>query len=151
MSAYRKIVCATRGGKASKRTEERAIEIAKATGSKLIFLHVVNTDLDFLKSSTGKIVIDTVLDDLRECGRLILSMAQDRAAKTGVGAKVEMVEGIISEQIEDFLKKRKDINLLVMGCTSEEGESTVGKAIELAEKLRNDLGIDVLLIENRLT
>lgn len=148
MSAYRKIACATRGGKASKRTEERAIEIAKATASKLIFLHVVNTDLDFLKSSTGKIVIDSVLDDLRECGRLILSMAQDRAAKTGVSAKVEIVEGIISEQIEDFLKKRKDINLLVMGCTVEEGESTVGKAIELAEKLRNDLGIDVLLIEN---
>jgi len=148
MNAYRKIVCATRGGKASKRTEERAIEIAKITGSKLIFLHVVNTDLDFLKSSTGKIVIDTVLDDLRECGRLILSMAQDKATKTGVSAKVEMVEGIISEQIEDFLKKHKDINLLVMGCTTEEGKSSVGKARELAERIRKDLGIDVLLLED---
>ncbi|GAG61564.1 unnamed protein product [marine sediment metagenome] len=57
MGAYRKIVCATRGGKASKKTEERAIEIAKATNAKLTFIHVVNTDLDFLKSSTGKLVV----------------------------------------------------------------------------------------------
>jgi len=148
MSAYRKIICATRGGKTSKKTEERAIEIAKATGARLTFLHVVNTDLDFLKSSTGKLVLDTVQDDLRECGRLILSMAQDRAKKAGINAKSEIREGVISNQIEEFLRKRKDINLLVMGCTTEEGESSVGKARELADKIREDFGIDVLLIEN---
>lgn len=148
MGAYRKIICATRGGMASKITEERAIEIAKATNAKLTFIHVVNTDLDFLKSSTGKLVLNTVQDDLRECGRLILSMAQNRAKKAGINAKSEIREGIISEQIKEFLRKRKDINLLVMGCTTEEGKSSIGKARELAEKIRGDFGIDVLLIEN---
>jgi len=148
MSAYRKIVCATRGGKASKKTEERAIEIAKATGAKLTFIHIVNTDLNFLKSSTGKIVLDTVQDDLRECGRLILNIAQNRAKKAGISAKIEIREGIISEQIEDFLEKRKDINLLVIGCTTEEGKSSVGEARKLAERIRKDLGIDVLLLED---
>ena len=92
--------------------------------------------------------MDTVQDDLRECGRLILSMAQDRAKKAGINAKSEIREGVISNQIEEFLRKRKDINLLVMGCTTEEGESSVGKARELADKIREDFGIDVLLIEN---
>ncbi|MEA3339900.1 MAG: universal stress protein [Chloroflexota bacterium] len=45
-----KILCATRGGEASYRTQDAAIELAKERGDTLLFLYVV--DLHFLDTVT---------------------------------------------------------------------------------------------------
>jgi len=41
--AYKNIVCATRGGEASRATEDKAIAIARQSGARLAFLYVVDT------------------------------------------------------------------------------------------------------------
>ncbi len=51
---YRHIVCATRGGEESQRTEERAIQVARESGGALTFLYVVDGgDMVYLIHQTG--------------------------------------------------------------------------------------------------
>ena len=50
------ILCAIRGGPASKATIARAIDLAHETGARLVFLYIVN--LDFLFLALGPFVAD---------------------------------------------------------------------------------------------
>ena len=77
------ILCATRGGEASSKTEYRAIELAKERGDTLLFLYIVNKH--FLDKTAAPIVVD-VDDELSDMGEFLLLMARERAEQQGVNA-----------------------------------------------------------------
>ncbi len=90
------IVCAVRGGPASKPTIRRAVHLAQETGLPVHFLYVVN--LDFL-SHTSSSRVHTIEEEMREMGEFILLTAQEQADKAGVQARGVVRDGSVGEQI----------------------------------------------------
>jgi nucleotide-binding universal stress UspA family protein len=110
--------CTTRGGDASRATEDYAIALAREQQAALIFLYVV--DAGFAAGQTGKFDIEMVANDLREIGKIVLEQAQQRARQEGVRAHGEMREGDVADEIQSFVAQHKDMEVLVVGHVSEE-------------------------------
>ena len=91
-----KILCATRGGEASYRTQDAAIALAKQQGDALVFLYVA--DVSFLNQSAAPVVIDVDLR-LEKLGRFQLTMAQERAAAQDVAALAIVRLGELREEL----------------------------------------------------
>lgn len=84
------ILCATRGGEASLRAQERAIEIAKERSAKLVFIFVFDTR--FLEQYTAPHV-PAIEDEIKKMGEFLLLMAKERAEKAGVEADYTVRNG----------------------------------------------------------
>jgi nucleotide-binding universal stress UspA family protein len=90
------IVCAIRGGPASRPTIDKSIQLAVETGLPLFFLYVVN--LDFL-SHTSSSRIHLISKELVEMGEFILLTAQSDAEVKGIKAQGIVRQGIVRDEI----------------------------------------------------
>ena len=115
------IVCAVRGGPASKPTIARAIGLAQGTGQPLYFLYVVN--LDFLTHTTSTRV-HTISEQMSQMGEFILLAAQDTAARQGVTAEGVIRHGNVSEEIIELCHEIA-ADYVVLGRPKVEHENTV--------------------------
>lgn len=91
------ILCATRGGEASFRTQTSAIELAKERNDELIFLYVV--DLQFLNKTAAPIVVD-VENEISQMGKFLLLVAKERATEQAIDAHMISRKGNVREQIK---------------------------------------------------
>lgn len=96
----RPIVCATRGGEASRSTQEHAVALAQERGARLVFLYVA--DCGFA-SSLNAPLLDAVRDELTHLGFSLLAIAQRRAARRGIEAEVAVLCGPVRETIHGYL------------------------------------------------
>jgi nucleotide-binding universal stress UspA family protein len=105
------ILCATRGGEASYRTQQAAIALAKERGDEIVFLYIIN--LHFLDKTSAPIVVD-IENELEQMGRFFLLMAKERATEQGVKARTIIRRGEIREEI---MKAARDVTatLVVFG------------------------------------
>ncbi len=105
------VVCATRGGPASERVHEHAIELARERSGELIFLHVIDTaslsDLEPARAAT-------VTREMRTLAQAILRTAQAQANAAGVQARAEVREGEVSATLHAFVHEI-DADVLVVG------------------------------------
>jgi nucleotide-binding universal stress UspA family protein len=85
-----KILCATRGGEASRRAQEGAIALARERGDELVFLYVA--DISFLNQTAAPLVVD-IDSRLEKMGRFQLAMAREQAAAEGVTADIVVRRG----------------------------------------------------------
>lgn len=92
------ILCATRGGEASYRTQQAAIALAKERGDAIVFLYIIN--LDFLDKTASPIVVD-IEKELEQMGRFFLLMAKERAEEQGVNVRTITRKGIIRDEIKN--------------------------------------------------
>jgi hypothetical protein len=106
-----KILCATRGGEASYRTQDAAIALAKEQGYALVFLYVV--DLRFLDKARAPLVVD-VEGEMAKMGEFLLLMAKERAAEQGVAAETMWRKGNVSEVLK-HLAREEGVSLVVLG------------------------------------
>lgn len=109
----RPIVCATRGGQASRRTQEQAIALAKERNTKLIFLCV--TDPSFSEPADDALA-EALADELRRLAKSLIYIAQARAREQGVEAEAVVQCGSVCQSIEDFLKE-VDAQTLIIGSS----------------------------------
>jgi nucleotide-binding universal stress UspA family protein len=105
------IVCATRGGEAGRRTQERASALAKERGAELIFLSVF--DPSFAGPLDGALAA-AVEKEQQWLGRALLGIAQARAQREGVDADAVVLSGPLLESIEDFVCE-SGASILVIG------------------------------------
>ena len=89
------IVCATRGGEAGRRTQERAIALAKERRAGLIFLCVFDPGFAGPLNST---LSAAVLAEQQWLGRALVSVAQARAREQGVEAGAVVASGVVWRQ-----------------------------------------------------
>ncbi len=116
-----KILCATRGGEDSYRTQDAAIALAKERGDTLLFLYVV--DLHFLDKTAGSIVVD-VENEVAKMGRFLLLMAKERATEQGVAADTICRKGEVRQELTNAARE-EDVSLVVLGRPA--GEESVFK------------------------
>jgi hypothetical protein len=94
----RKILCATRGGEASRRTQEAVIVMAKEERASIIFLYVV--DVEFLKLTARGVRPDVVATEMEHMGEFLLALACERAAAQGVDAEMCIRHGPLVEALK---------------------------------------------------
>lgn len=106
-----KILCATRGGEASYRTQDAAIALAKERGDTLVFLYVAN--FDFLDKTAAPIVVN-VGNEVNKMGEFLLLMAQERAAAQGIVAQSIVRHGQLGAELARAAKELS-ADLIVLG------------------------------------
>lgn len=141
------ILCATRGGEASYRTQDAAIALAKERGDELCFLYVV--DLHFLDKTAEPIVVD-VEGELLKMGEFLLLMARERAAAQGLGAQTTVREGQIEEETI-AAARQMGATLIVLGRPAGSTAHFDEQALQsFAERLRVETGIEVAILQGKL-
>lgn len=139
------IICATRGGEASHRTQERAIALAKERNTELIFLCVVDASFAGPLDERLAAALD---DELRRLGRSLLNIAEMRAQEQGVSARTVCISGLVWESIEGFLQEI-NANTLVIGSSRSSAIDQAfgsGDVAEFAELLRQTVGVEVIVV-----
>lgn len=141
-----KILCPTRGGEGSYRTQDAAIAMAKERGDDLVFLYVV--DLDFLNHTERAVRPDVVAQEMRRLGEFLLSMAQERAEKQGVTASYILREGEVQAEIKAAAVE-EGATLVVLG-QAEEDDPTCKfepeRLFKFAEDIEAETGIEARVI-----
>ena len=116
-----RILCATRGGEASRRTQDAAIALAKEQGDELIFLYVA--DSSFLNHTAAPLVID-VEARLVKMGEFQLLMAQERAAAQGISAQAIVREGKLRAELVGAAREL-EVDLIVLGHPVDQHKQAV--------------------------
>ena len=138
-----KILCATRGGEASYRTQDAAIALAKERGDTLLFLYVV--DLRFLDKTAAPIVVD-VGNEVAKMGRFLLWMAKERATEQGVAADPTCRQGAVPEELKNAARE-EGVSLVVLGRPA--GEESVFQLAGLeafAAEIESETGVETRII-----
>ena len=139
-----KILCATRGGEASYRTQKKAIELALQRGDELVFLYVVN--IEFLNKTAAPIVVD-VATEIEHMGEFLLAMAQERAREAGVEANLVTRKGDVREQIKAAAVE-EGVDLVVLGRPADEASLFKPEALRaFAAEIEEETGISVVILE----
>jgi len=114
------IVCAIRGGPASRPTIKKSIELAVETKLPLYFLYVVNLNFLTHTSSTRTHVISK---EMKEMGEFILLTAQAEAQSQGITAEGVVRQGKVRDEIIAFIKE-VEADYVVLGKPKKQPEDT---------------------------
>jgi nucleotide-binding universal stress UspA family protein len=139
------IVCATRGGRASRATQERAIALAKGRGAELIFLCIVDPSF---AGPMDEPLTCALNDELKRLGRSLLCIAQARAKQQGIEAKTVVRSGPVMENIEAALREF-GADTLVIGAPGAVSQSEAFGSEDvnrLADAVRQSTGVEVVLV-----
>jgi len=139
------ILCPTRGGKESHPNQDFAIDLAKERGADLLFMYVSNIQL--ISRSAPPIVVD-IEEELDELGDFLLSMAQERAEKSGVPAKVTVRRGVFTKVLREVIEENQ-INTVILGSSRKEtGIVTYEHLQELSTELSQELGVEFIVVRD---
>ncbi len=137
------ILCATRGGEASHRTQEQAIAIAKERNASLLFTFVA--DVEFLQRTHAAIVVD-VQTEIEHMGEFLLLMAKERAEQAGVEADCLVTEGLFDEAIKKAAREH-NVDLVIFGKPGEESSVTQVEYLEtLCQTITDETGIETMIV-----
>lgn len=137
-----KILCATRGGETSWRTQDEAIKLAKERGDQLIFLYVA--DISFLDKIAAPVVIDAE-GGVERMGGFLLAMAQERARNKGLEAQVIIRGGKTREEIKAAAKEL-EVDCVVLGLPAEGGVFREESIRAFAREIEEETGAEVILV-----
>ena len=138
-----RILCATRGGEASYRTQDAAIAIAKERDDTLLFLYVV--DLHFLDKTSGSVVVN-VEQEMTKMGEFLLLMAKERAAEQGVVAEAICREGEVREELKNAARE-EGVSLVVLGRPADAGSVFELASLEaFAAQIEGETGVETRIV-----
>ncbi len=137
------ILCATRGGEESRRTQQAAIALAKEKGDELVFLYVA--DASFLDRTAAPVVVD-VEAELERMGRFQLTLAADQAAEEGVEARIMTRRGQLRTELVAAAQELS-ASVIVLGSPVEGTAVFDDDALQgLAAELRAKTGAEVCIL-----
>jgi hypothetical protein len=141
------IICAIRGGQASRPTINKSIQMAVETGLPLYFLYVIN--LKFL-THTSSSRINIISKEMKEMGEFILLTAQEEAQSKGVEAMGVVRQGNVRDEIE-ILCKEVRANYVILGVPKDYSEErnvfTQDHLMEFGKRLEEESGAKIVLAE----
>lgn len=138
------IVCATRGGEASRAVQMAAIEQAKETGNPLVFIYVVSPDtIDDVEPRLE----EAIIDELIWLGKAVLNVAEGRAKSEGMEAGKVIRIGNVREEICGYLTE-KQANLLLLGAPRSATTAVFGDdpVERFASSIHETTGVDVAVV-----
>jgi len=139
-----KILCATRGGEASHRTQDAVIAMAKEAGASVLFLYIV--DVEFLKVTARGVRTDVVATELERMGEFILALAVERAAAQGVEADICVRHGSLIEGLESAAREERADAIAFGRPAGSESSFSLADLERLAAKIEEDTGIQTYIV-----
>ena len=136
-----KILCAIRGGEASQRIQDIAIQLAKERGKEILFLYVVNTEFLDLASAALR---ESVTVEMEKLGEFLLLMAQERAKKQNVTASSIIRHGYLREEFEQAAND-PDICTVLLGKPGKEGFFSIEALEKVAKEIEENCQVQVLI------
>jgi len=141
----KRIVCATRGGAASRRVQDEAIALAKQQGASLTFLFVADS------CSCGAMTEDqasVVREELTRMGRSLLHIAYVRAREQGLRPELVARCGPVRETIVQYVRESQADTLVVGAPRSALGSQVFGdEGIRaFAREVTEQTGVDVVIV-----
>lgn len=140
------IICAIRGGLASRNTIDKGVELASERELPLYFLYVLN--LDFL-AHTASSRVRTITNEMEQMGNFILLIAQEKALEMGVVAEGVIRKGKIGEEIVDMCREISAEYVVLGKPVGQEEEDifTHERIIEFGRWIEDKSGARVILVE----
>ena len=139
-----KILCATRGGEASYRTQDAVIALAQEQGDSLVFLYVVDTD--FLGYTERAVRPDVVASEMKNMGEFLLLMACERANNQGVEALYCVKHGKLTAVLKEAAVEQ-GVTLVALGRPAgEKSRFQLAGLEELAADITREVGIETRII-----
>jgi len=146
VNMYKKILVAVDDSATAMRGLDEAIKLAKAGGSQLCVLHVIEPMAVSLYPEAAAYAED-MFDALRDAGKLVLERAQARARKKGVEARSALIDNRgypVAELIVTYANKwRADV--IVLGTHGRRGFSHLLMGSD-AESVVRSATMPVLLV-----
>jgi hypothetical protein len=140
----KKILCATRGGEASHRTQDAVIAMAKEEGASVLFLYIV--DVEFLKLTARGVRADVVAIEMEHMGEFLLALAVERAAAQGVEAETCVRHGSLIEGLESAARE-EGVDAIAFGRPAGADSSFALADLErLAARIEEDTGIQTHIV-----
>jgi nucleotide-binding universal stress UspA family protein len=138
-----KILCATRGGEASIRTQEAAIKDAKNDNHELVFIYIF--DMEFLARASYALRQDVMTEEMEKMAEFLMAMAVERAEKEQVAARFLIRQGAFVEELRSAALE-EEATLVILGRPIDETSAFKLETLEaLAEKLTEETGIEFCL------
>ncbi len=140
-----KILCATRGGEASYRTQDAVNAKAKEQGAVVLFLYVV--DVEFLRRTPTGTRPDVMQQEMERMGNFLLAMACERATKAGVEAHPVLRHGSLADALCETAVDEQ-VTLIAFGRPAGGDESVFQLASleKLAQRIEGETGVPTLII-----
>lgn len=142
------IVCALRGGSASRATITRAITLAQGASLPLHFLYVVNRDL--MSDMTGRSA-DRVIEQLRQMGCSMVQVAETIANSQGIPARGVVRYGYVEDEIAGLCKE-VGADYLVLSSPHGHDKADLFTPERLAQfraRIEGEAGAKVVLAEGQ--
>ena len=140
----KKILCATRGGEASQKTQDAVIAMAKEHGATILFLYVV--DVEFLRLTARGVRPDVVSAEMEHMGEFLLALACERAAAQGVEAETCLRHGPLVEALESAARE-EGADAIAFGRPAGPDSSFALADLEaLAAQIKEDIGINTYIL-----
>lgn len=137
------ILCATRGGEASYRTQQAAIALAKEHGDEIVFLYII--DLSFLNKTAAPIVVN-IENELDQMGRFFLLMAKERASEQGVEVRTITRNGTVQEEIINAVLE-EGATLVVLGRPAGEQSAFQTSSLQaFADEIKRVTKAETILV-----
>ncbi len=139
-----KILCATRGGEASYRTQDAVISLALERGDSLVFLYVVDTD--FLGFTERAVRPDVVATEMEHMGEFLLAMACERASAQGVETDYCIKRGKLAAALKEAAVEW-GVSLVALGSPGGEESRFEQTGLQnLATEISQETGIETCII-----
>jgi nucleotide-binding universal stress UspA family protein len=140
----KKILCATRGGEASRRTQDAVIAMAKEEGASILFLYVV--DVEFLRLTARGVRPDVVATELEHMGEFLLAIACERAADQGVDAKPIIRHGSLLDALESAAVEER-VDAIAFGRPAgPESAFSLADLEQLAARIEADTAVKTYIV-----
>lgn len=137
------LVCATRGGEGSRVAQLTAIEMAKSKDQHLIFLYVVDSQR---VAEQKEVLQEAMHAEFHWLANALLNIARQRAERAGLSAEVIVREGIVKDEIEQFLRDN-EASMLLLGAPRGTSPQFGDEAIErFAHAIEEDTGVPVTVV-----
>jgi nucleotide-binding universal stress UspA family protein len=144
ISNMNKILCATRGGEASRRTQDAVVAMALQEEASIVFLFVV--DVEFLKLTARGVRPDVVAAEMEHMGEFLLAMACERAAAQGAEATMCVRHGPLIEALESAARE-ESVDAIAFGQPAgAESSFSLADLAKLAAQLEQDTGIKTYIL-----
>jgi hypothetical protein len=140
----KKILCATRGGEASLRTQDAVIAMAKEKGATVLFLFVV--DVEFLKLTARGVRADVVTAELEHMGEFLLAIACERAAAHGVKAEMCLRHGPLLDALESAARDEGADAIAFGRPAGPESTFSMIDLERLTARIEEEVGIETYIL-----
>lgn len=144
--SYKRILVPVDGSATSNAGIKEALKLAKTQGALLRLLHVVDESATLNLPEAGY-AIDTIIEDLKQNGKIVLAAAAKSVEKAGAKCETSMIESLgmrVADQITaDAERWRAD--LIVIGTHGRRGVQRLLMGSD-AELVVRNTSVPVLLV-----